>query len=222
MKTIIYGNGAMARVLASYLKSKSDLVGFTVEDRFLQVGEVFFNGLPIVPFSQVERTFTPTVHRILIVVGFSEMNDVRKRVAEEAKKKGYELGSFIHESVIIHDDVKIGENTIILDQVAIHPGSTIGDNTFIASNVSIGHDCHICANNWINSGVSMGGYCKVGEGSFFGVNATLSDAVSIGKKCFIGANTLINKDTGDETVYISEAGQLFPMKSSRFLKFISK
>jgi sugar O-acyltransferase (sialic acid O-acetyltransferase NeuD family) len=196
-----------------------EISGFTVDDHCISATASTFCGLPLVPFSSVQKVYDPHIYQILIVVGFAEMNELRDRKYAEAAEKGYSFASYIHPSMHIHDDVLIDPGCIILENVTIHPGSRIGSRTFISSNVSIGHDCIIKSSNWINSGVSMAGNCVICEGCFFGVNSSVADAIHIGARNIIGANTLINKNTGENEVHISEGGQRFPLSSKEFLKF---
>ncbi len=219
MKTIIYGNGAIAKLLFSYARRSIDIAGFTVDDICISNNADTYLGLPLVPFSEVEKRFDPISHNMIIAIGFIEMNALRKRKYLEAKRKGYRFASFIHESVLMHDDVAIGDNCIILDYVSIHPGCRIGRSTFVSSNVNIGHDCLVGEANWINSGVAIAGGCTIGEGCFFGINSSAGHDLRIGAGNFIAANTFINKHTEEDQVYLSEPGQLFKLKSQSFLRF---
>ena len=218
-KVVIYGNGAMARVLCSYAQRTMNIAGFTVDDACINGNDGRFLGLPLVPFSRLRDIFDPACHQLIIAVGFLEMNELRNRKYLEVKEMGYTFASYVHDSVMIHDDLIIEENCIILDHVSIHPGSRIGHGTFISSNVNIGHDCDIGPLNWINSGVSIAGGCHAGSGCFFGVNSSTGHGLRIGSHNFIAANTFINKNTNDDEVYLSEAGQRFPMSSHSFLTF---
>ncbi len=209
----------MAKVVYSYAKRSMDVCGFTVDDSCIKQND--FCGLPLVPFSKVEYQFSPEIYKMIIAVGFIDMNELREKKYQEAKSKGYQFTSYIHESVLIHEDVFIDENCIILDYVSIHPGSRIGHGTFISSNTNIGHDCQIEHSNWINSGVAIAGGCHVGPSCFFGVNASVGHGVHIAKQTFIAANTFISKDTQEGKVYLSEVGQQLKMKSKAFLKFSS-
>jgi sugar O-acyltransferase (sialic acid O-acetyltransferase NeuD family) len=219
VKTVIYGNGGMAKVLFSYARSSMNIVGFTVDDACIPDSNVGFLGLPLSPFSRIEKEYPPASHNIIVAVGFIEMNGLRARKSLELEQKGYGFASYIDESVHMHDDVAIEENCMILDHVSIHPGSRIGRGTFISSNVNLGHDCIVGPYNWINSGVAIAGTCTIGEGCFFGVNASASHGLRIGAHNFIAANTLVNKHTEEDQVYLSEPGQLFRLKSKSFLKF---
>lgn len=216
---VIYGNGAMARLLFSFARHRLNVVAFTVDDNWMGAGETSFCGLPIVPFSTVERHYAPSAHSIIIAVGFLDMNDVRERKYLEAREKGYRFGTYVHDSVFHHDGVVIEENCIVLDQVSIHVGCRIERGTFISSNVNIGHDCRIGHFNWINSGVAIAGGCAIGSRCFFGVNASVGQGLQIGEQNFIGANTLITRGTLDGEVYMSEPGMKFKLNSKSFLKF---
>jgi sugar O-acyltransferase (sialic acid O-acetyltransferase NeuD family) len=219
MKTVIYGNGAIARLVFSYARHSMDVAAFTVDDACIAAGTERHLGLPLVPFSRVEIHCPPESHDMLIAVGFLEMNELRARKSVEARNKSYRLASYVHESVGRHDGVVIGDNCIVLDHVSIHPGCTIGSGTFISSNVNVGHDCTLGEHNWVNSGVAIAGECRIGPGCFFGVNSCVSHRLRIGARNFIAANTLINRHTDDDQVYLSEPGQLFKLRSRAFLNF---
>ena len=219
MKIVIYGNGAMARVLYSYARHCMDVAGFTVDRSCISDDTGTFCDLPLVPFDRVREMFDPDVWKMIVAVGYIEMNELRERKCAEARRKGYSFASFVHESMFIHDGVVIEDNCIILDHVTIHPGCSVGRGTFISSHVSIGHDCDIGSSNWINSGVSIAGGCRIGSGCFWGVNASAGHGVRVGTRNFIAANTLVNKNTKDNEVYLSEAGQRFRLNSKSFLKF---
>lgn len=218
-KIIIYGNGSMARVLYSYAKNIFDVCVFTVDDCCIKQDSKAFCGIPLVPFSIVQEKFSPKKYKMISSVGFLDMNELREKKYVEAKEKGYDFVSYVDKSVQIHDSVEIEENCVVLDFVSIHPGSKIKKGTFISGNVNIGHDCIIEPYNWINAGVSMAGGCNVGKGCFFGVNSCLANGVKIGERNFIAAGTVVNKDTQNDEVYISEPSQLFRLGSKKFLKF---
>jgi sugar O-acyltransferase (sialic acid O-acetyltransferase NeuD family) len=219
MKIVIYGNGAMAKVFFSYARRSMDVCGFTVDDICITESSDSFCGMPLVPFSKVQEFFDPKLCKMIIAMGFIDMNDLREKKYLEAKEKGYSFTTYIHDSVLIHDDVTIDENCIILDHVLMHPGCKIGQGAFISGNVSIGHDCIIEAYNYITSGVSIAGGCHIGRGSFFGINSSVAHGIHVGARNFISANTLLNKSTNDDEVYLSDPGQLFRLNSKAFLRF---
>src|SRR5205085_4992702 len=70
---IIYGNGAMARVLYSYLRLAADVSGFTVDDACIGKNEATFCDLPLVPFSTIRQECPPDKFRMITAVGFLDM-----------------------------------------------------------------------------------------------------------------------------------------------------
>lgn len=215
---VIYGNGQMARMLLSFFSERFDVVAFAV-DRTVIV-EHTLESLPVIPFDEIESVFPPENHRMIIAVGYLEMNDLRARKYEEAKAKGYRFENYIHPSVVQHPNVNMGENNVLLDHVSIHPNSSLGNSNFISSNASIGHGCRIGNNCWINAGVSIGGETEIGDNCFLGINATVGDNIELAERCYVGANTLVSRSTQAEEVHISASGERFPLPSADFLKFI--
>lgn len=219
MKTVIYGNGSIARLVFSFIKGSREVEGFFVDDVCIPPGADKFCGLPLAPFSNAKKSFNPEEHEVIVAVGFLAMNAMRKKKTDQLLSMGYQIGSYVHKSVMIHDGVSIGRGAIILDHVSIHPGTSIGEGVFISSNVNVGHDCKVGQYGWINSGVSVAGGCNIGEQCFFGVNASTANDISMGKQNFVGASTFVGKNTDDDAVFISEQGQQFPMSSQAFLRF---
>lgn len=216
---LLYGIGAMARLTMSYISQSTQIAGVTVDDHLLTISDRAFHGVPLHPFSSIETICPPSAYRMLIAVGYHDMNQLRLQKTKEAKAKGYGFASYVHPSVHVHDGVKIGENTIILDHVAVHPGTTIGHSAFLSSNVSLGHDCHIGDGVLINSGASIAGGAKVGACSFLGVNASVTQGITLGASTFVGAGTLVNRDTEPESVHISSPSETVRLRSRAFLKF---
>jgi sugar O-acyltransferase (sialic acid O-acetyltransferase NeuD family) len=215
---LIYGNGATARLVHSFVRRSQSVIGFTVDDHVLG-GETNFCGRPILPFSTIEAACPPGTCRMLIAVGYRDMNQLRLRKYAEAKAKGYRFAAYVDPGLVRHDDVTIGENAIVLDHTSIHAGCRIGDSVFISSNVNLGHDCMLGDGVWVNSGVALGGACTVGKGAFFGVNSCAAQGISIGDYAYIGANTLAAKDVARGAVLISPAGADFRLKSHDFQRF---
>jgi sugar O-acyltransferase (sialic acid O-acetyltransferase NeuD family) len=201
------------------LKKQFDVVAFSVDKNFIMENEVEVEGLPLVPFESLETLFPPEDHKMLICVGYVEMNDVREAKFIESKEKGYGFINYIHPSVEIYDNNKIGENNIILDHVSIHPYVDIGNSNFIWSNVVVAHGSRIGNTNWITSGVVISGDSTIKSRCFLGVNASIGHNVIINNENFVGANSLVTKSTNEKEVFISREGEKFRLDSHRFLKF---
>tara|TARA_B100000242_G_C43015412_1_gene472151 strand:- start:670 stop:1335 length:666 start_codon:yes stop_codon:yes gene_type:complete len=216
-KILIYGNGKVAKILFQFLKKNFHVEAFTVDEKLIK--QKYIEGLPLVGFEKIHKKFDTNDYKMIIAVGYSQMNCIREQKYKEAKFKGYSFINYIHPSVEIHENVKIGKNNIILDHVAIQPYASIGNSNFLWSNSVIGHGSAIRDYNWIASGAVISGDAIVKSKCFFGVNASIGHNVTVENENFIGANTLITKNTGKKNVFISQEGQKFRAESKQFLKF---
>ncbi|MDC3309581.1 acetyltransferase [bacterium] len=216
-KLVIYGNGRIAKIIYQFLKKQFDVVGFTVDKEFIETEDV--EGLPLIAFEDLKKTFTPKDHKMLIAVGYVRMNEVRLQKYLEGKAKGYKFINYIHPSVVWHDNIRIGENNIILDYVSIQPYVDIGNSNFIWSNAVIAHGSTLMDTNWITSGVVVSGDAVIKSKCFLGVNCSIGHNVTIEDGNFIGANSLVTKSTMPNEVFISRDSEKMRLNSKRFLKF---
>ena len=216
-KVIIYGNGKIAKIVYQFIKKEFDVIAFSVDEEFIE--EDSLEGLPVVAFKDVQDKFLPSEHNMLIAVGYVQMNAIRKQKYQEAKEKGYEFINYIHPSVEIHDNVKMGENNIILDHATIQPYTKMGNSNFIWSSAVVAHGSVIGDTNWITSGVVISGDATIKSNCFLGVNATIGHNITIENENFIGASTLVTKSTKEKEVYVSRDGEKYRLDSQRFLQF---
>lgn len=216
-KVIIYGNGKIAKIIYHFVKKQFDVVAFTVDKEFIQENKI--EDIPLVAFEEIEKSFSIQNHKILIAVGYVQMNKIREKKYYEAKEKGYSFINYIHPSVELHNNLEIGENNIILDHVTLQPYVTIGNSNFIWSNAVIAHGTIVEDTNWITSGVVVSGDATIKSKCFLGVNSTVGHNAIIRDENFIGANTLVIKNTQEKEVFISKEGDKFRLDSQRFLQF---
>jgi sugar O-acyltransferase (sialic acid O-acetyltransferase NeuD family) len=216
-KIIIYGNGKIAKIVYHFLKKSFNVVGFTVDKKYIQENSI--EGLPLISFEEVQEKYNVNEYKMIIAVGYVQMNSVREKKYKEAKKKGYNFVNYIHPSVEIHENIKIGENNIILDHVAIQPYASIGNSNFLWSNATLAHGSSIEDTNWITSGVVISGDVTIKSKCFLGVNSAVGHNITIESENFIGANTLVTKNTCEKEVYISKEGKKIRLDTKRFLKF---
>jgi sugar O-acyltransferase (sialic acid O-acetyltransferase NeuD family) len=217
-KIIIYGNGKIASILHQFLKSSFEVVAFTV-DEVVMKDERVFSGLPLFAFDRIEKYFDVEEYKMIIAVGYTNMNNLRVQKYNEAKQKGFNFINYIHPSVMMHDDLIIGDNNVIFDHVSIQPGASLGNSNYFWSNSVLAHGASVEDGNWIASGVVISGDTKVGSRTFLGINASIGHNIIIGDECFIGANALVTKQTDAKSVWINRESEKFRLDSTRFLAF---
>lgn len=198
---VIFGIGDYARVAAVYLRedSEREVVAFTVDREYVRSDRLL--EMPVIPFDELADDFPPGKVDLLVAIGFSRVNRVRRETYERCKKLGYGFVTYISSSATVVGDVTIGENTFIFEENVIQPFVDIGDNVVLWSGNHIGHDSTIGSHCFVASHVVVSGNVTLGDSCFLGVNSTIRDGVKIAPECVIGAGALIMKDTQDGEVY---------------------
>ncbi len=196
-KLIIIGDSAFAEIAYEYFTHDSDynVVAFSVEKDYLKKEELF--DLPIVPFEDLEKLYSPENHFVFVATVYTKLNRLRTRLANESKKRGYSLASYISRHAFIWRNCKIGEHCFVFENNVIQPFVEIGDNVVLWSGNHIGHHSKIGDNCFLASHVVVSGFCNIGRGCFIGVNSTIINNITVGDDCIIGAGTLILEDLSD-------------------------
>ncbi len=215
-KVVIFGTEKMAEVAHFYLTKDSpyEVIAFTADADFIR--EKQFNGLPVVPFEEVEKLYPVDKFSMLVAVGYKNLNSVRAKKYEEAKVKGYSLISYVNSRVTQWGEIEIGDNCFILENQVIQPWVKIGNDVILWSGNHFGHNVVIGDHCWISSHVVISGGVTIGPRCFLGVNSTIRDEVKIGAECIIGAGALILNDVIDKSVYVATPTELYPLDSARF------
>lgn len=200
-KVVIFGTGSLAEVIHFYLTHDSphEVVAFTAHLSHMNMTE--FHGLPVMPFESLQQTHPPSEYKMYVAVGYLKLNTVRAAICDEARKRGYELITYISSKCTRWPDLKIGDNCFVFEDNTIQPFVTIGNNNIIWSGNHIGHHVTIADHCFITSHVVISGHCKVGSYNFIGVNSTIRDSITIGDSCIIGAGALIMRPVRDKEVY---------------------
>lgn len=200
-KLIIVGTAAFAEIAFEYFThdSKYEVVAFSVEKDFIIESTLFDK--PVVEFESIEESYPPTEYNMFIAITYRQLNRLRTRLYKQAKRKGYNLVSYVSSKAFVWKNVELGENCFIFEDNTIQPFVKIGNNVIFWSGNHIGHHSIINDNCFISSHVVISGFCEIGENCFFGVNSTLSNNLKIGKDCVISAGALVMRDTDERTLY---------------------
>jgi sugar O-acyltransferase (sialic acid O-acetyltransferase NeuD family) len=198
---VLFGTGDFARVARVYLDADSphQVVAYTVHGRYINAPEL--DGLPVVPFEELERTHPPGAHSMFVAIGFSRVNQARADVYGECKERGYELVTYVNSRATPYGPVELGDNVFVFEENVVQPRVSIGNDVILWSGNHIGHDSTIGSHCFVASHAVVSGNVTIGDFCFVGVNATVRDGVRIAPKCVIGAGALIMKDTEEGGVY---------------------
>jgi len=206
---VIFGSAEIAALAKFYFQHDSDrdVVAFTVDDEF--VDKDSFQGLPLVPFSEVTKLYPPDKYNMHVALSYTKLNQLRKDKYEQAKLAGYTLASYVCSKSVTWQDLVIGDNCFILENQTIQPSVRIGSNVMIWSGNHLGHGSEIGDHTYIASHVVISGHCKIGECNFLGVNSTLRDFCNIGDSCFIAMGASVGRDMPNGSVALASQADVF-------------
>jgi sugar O-acyltransferase (sialic acid O-acetyltransferase NeuD family) len=177
-----------------------------------------FNGLPVVPFDEVEEKYPPGEFAMFVALGYHDLNALRTDRLAQARAKGYEIVSVVDRGAGLPTSVRYGENCFVMDHACVQPGVTLGENVFVWGGAMIGHHSTIGDNVWVTSNANIAGIVTIVDNTFVAVGATIANNVSVGKDCFLGANALVVKDLEDGKVVIQKPSDVIRLNSKQFLK----
>jgi UDP-N-acetylbacillosamine N-acetyltransferase len=191
---VIYGLGSFARMMRHYFDDDSlfTVVAFCADRSHLTTET--FDGLPVVPFEDVETKFPCDAFTMFVAVGYSSMR-TRPEMYQKAKSKGYRFTNYISSGARIDQSSGMGVNNVVLAGSQIEPFCKIGDNNIIWTSVNICHDSKIADHCFLASQSLIGGFSEVGANSFIGFNATIIQNVTLGQESLVGSKSLVLSDT---------------------------
>ena len=112
-KVVVFGTGNQAKLIHYFLThdSEHEVVGFTVESKYIK--NIEFLNLPVVPFEKITVKYPPSDYDMFIALGPHDRNELRERVFDIIKDKGYSLISYISSKAQTWPDLVYGENVFI-------------------------------------------------------------------------------------------------------------
>ncbi len=219
-KVILFGCGRGAEVAHRHLKADSshEVCGFTADATFCK--EKTYRGLPLVPFEEVTKHFPTAEYKMLVLMGYQDMNHLRAEKYLAAKKKGYSFISYISSRAFSIEPIRAGENCFIMEGQYLNLDVTIGNNVVMWSGNHVGDKVVIGDHVWLSSHISIAGFSKVEAYSFVGVNAAISNHVTVAEETFVGASTLITQSTLERGVYVQAGAKSVGQNSREFLNIL--
>jgi|SRR5215469_7724017 len=215
---VVFGSGDMAQLAQYYFNADSQyaIAAFTLDAAFIK--DATFGGLPVVPFEEITKHFSPKKYHMFIALGYSKVNALRKEKYLAAKGMGYNLASYVSSRASVLNAGRFGDNCFIFEDNTIQPFVTVGSNVTMWSGNHIGHHSTIGDHCFITSHAVISGGVQIGEQCFIGVNATLRDHIKVGARCVVGAGALLLADTEPEGVYIGTATERAGIQSVQLKK----
>ena len=199
---IIIGLGETADIAYEYFTydSEYDVVAFSVNEKFLS--SKYYYQLPVVPFEQLEKTYSPDNYDVYVAISYTQLNRVRKMMYDNVKAMGFKCANYISSKAFVWRNVEIGDNCMIMENNVIQHKVKIGNNVILWSGNHIGHLTQIQDHAYISSHVVISGFCKIGESCFLGVNSSFNDSLVIEDDVVTGNGAIVTKNLEKGKVYV--------------------
>ena len=186
MPVVIFGVGVLAELAILYFKSQEvEVAGFTLDRDYVKEGS--FQGLPLVPFDEVDRAFPPETHRMFIAVGYANLNKSREEKFQAATQLGYEMASCISPRAV-NNSAALGRNCFIFENAVLQHFSKIGDGAIIwpgavvCHHATVGDFCYLAPNVTICGGSRLGHRVIAGAGAAVRHSRSVCDDVVFGRR----------------------------------------
>jgi sugar O-acyltransferase (sialic acid O-acetyltransferase NeuD family) len=208
MDVVIFGLAEQSSVTWHLLShsGRCRVVGFTVDAAYRTTESL--HGLPVVDFEAIEGVFPPSACRMIVPLGWKEMNRMRMRKVAAAREKGYELLSFVADGAMVPPDFIARPNTIIQPGAIVAPFARVGENCSIRFGSIVSHHSRVGDHCLVATGATISGNVSVGEHSVLGAGCVVRDGVTIAPGCFIGAGAVVVADTQENGVYLGVPARL--------------
>lgn len=199
-KVVIFGLTQFAELMTLFLKDSKEyqVCGYTVNQTYIGVNT--FEGLPVVPFEEVENYFPPHQFDMFICMGYNQMNQSRKITFDCAKAKGYHIATYIHPSAIVLSPM--GEGCIVMEGAVIGAYCKIGKSNIFWPASHVAHHTEVNNFNFFTISVAVAGNIHIGDYCFFGNNCTIRNGITIGDRTLVGAGCYISSDTMSDSVHV--------------------
>ena len=199
MKSVIIGAGKYGDVYLAYLKEAGiDVVGFLDDDP--KLADCEFGGVPVLGPISLMSTLKDTdgIEAVYCPLG---NNKLRVQFLRQAQSLGYETPNYIHPSVILSPNIKIGKGVYILLGTQIMPFTEIEDFVMISMNVSVAHHNILKTGTFLSTGCNFGASIVAEENTYCGIGSTIMTGLHrLGKDCMIGAGAVVIKDVPNGAV----------------------
>jgi len=206
-RVLIIGGGKGATQLLSILLHEvaTEVIGI-LDDTEVKQGSII-GGIPVLGYTSDIDIIVAQYEIESVICSVSTSISFREKVYEDVKRLGSRLANAIHQTVVIDDDVTIGE------------GNFIGANCYLGNSVSIGNYCFISSgcifehHNLLGDGIATGpnvvtsGCVTIGNHVRFGTGIYLEPNLQIGRNAIISSGTCVLDNISDNSVLRKEYNQ---------------
>ena len=193
MKSIIIGAGTYGEVYLTYLQEAGvNVIGFLDDDPNMH--NKLIKNIPVIGSISMLSHLKES-HGVEAVYCPLGNNRLRVEFLREAIELGYETPNYIHPSVRISPNVRIGKGVYILLGTNIMPYTMIEDFVMISMGVNVAHHNVLKTGTFLSTGCNFGASIVAEPYTYCGIASTIMTGLHVlGIDCLIGAGAVVIKD----------------------------
>lgn len=192
-RAIIWGASGHATVVANAarLGARFELTGFLDELNPGRRGEALAGSRVLGGLEVLDDLLASGVKHVLLGVGD---NRARLRIAGEAEKRGFELGTLVHPAAVVAPTSELGAGSFVSAGAVINPHARVGRAAIVNSNAVVEHHCEVGEGAHIAPGALLAGNVRVGRLSWIGLGAAVIEKREVGEESLVGAGSVVVRD----------------------------
>jgi sugar O-acyltransferase (sialic acid O-acetyltransferase NeuD family) len=217
---ILIGGGNHVQYCIDIIEKAGHYNIIGIIDSVKNIGEIVY-GYPVIGRQEdiLQLSDSHNFSAGIITIGD---NWIRSKVynAIVGRHPRFEFVNAIHPSVLIGNNVTLGQGIVAMAGVIFNPGATIGHFTFFATGAQIEHDCKIGHFASVSAGSVLGGHVNIMPYAAITLGVTIMDRVTIGINTVIGSGSLVTKDVTDDVLAYGNPCKIIRKREpgERFLK----
>jgi UDP-3-O-[3-hydroxymyristoyl] glucosamine N-acyltransferase len=135
-------------------------------------------------------------------VGFSLDMNLRKHICDEIDNLNLDCITYIHDSCVVFENVRIGTGVGIFPFSSILYHANIQDHCIIETNCLIAHHTILCKGSIVHAGTLIAGKTTIGEYCTFGFKSSVINKINITNNVTLGAFSNATKDINKPGRYV--------------------
>ncbi len=195
----VVGGGGHARVLIhGLLKLGHKVYGYTaLQDEGRLMGARYLG--TDLSFHEPETHLSASA-----VLGMGKVSVEGPRLAsfEQYRARGFSFPAIYMVGATVHDDVRAGAGTVVLDGAVVVTGSRLGQACIVNTCASVDHDCELGNDVHVAPGATLSGGVVIGDHCMIGAGATIIHSVRVCAGCLIGAGATVTRDISTPGTYV--------------------
>jgi sugar O-acyltransferase (sialic acid O-acetyltransferase NeuD family) len=213
-RLVIFGASGFAEMAHYYFQrdSQYSVAAFTVDGAYLK--ETTFQGLPVVPFEELEQSFPRREVTLFVAMGIQKVNQLRAQKVADVEARGYQLASYLSSKAKVAEDLVLKPNSFVMEEVYLQPKVTVGRDSILWPRCTVGFRSRIGDHCWLVV-ATLGESVNIGDYTFIGLNATIAPSRNIGPSSVIGAGAVVLEDTKEFSIYKARASERSGVPSYR-------